>query len=523
MKKRIIICCDGTWNDLEMRYITNVGRVAQALLPEGRDGVPQMIYYDDGVGADSSGLSRFIDGGVGIGLERNMYEAYRFLCFNFNDGETEEERDEVCLFGFSRGAYTVRSLAGMLGRVGLARRENLLHIPQALTAYRSGKRASQDTFLAACSRVIPVDLLACWDTVGALGIPDKIPLLPFDNIARKKYEFHDTNLGPHVRLALHAVAIDERRKEFEVTCMEKLPDAPAHQTLKQVWFPGDHGSVGGGSWEKRGLSNRALRWILNEAAEHVGLGVDLERLADKAVSDGSVYFDPAVSFIYGKKNRTLDCTISDLDPSVIRRWKEHRDYRPPRLKAKFGKKLEATVIDDIRQPPAKLTTLAPGETAHARVLAATQRNRTRIHLEKDARYVVRISTLQVWKDGDLDPCGVLGWELDAPADALKPWKEGKRHQFNSVQRAMIKAAQQKRVVREAPWFAILYAIDDDDFNPLPLSPEKDAPSCHRSGFAASRNGELVFAANDLASRWDLIDKYDNNQGWIWLEVHREKP
>lgn len=522
MKKRIIICCDGTWNDLEMRYITNVGRVAQALLPEGRDGIPQLIYYDDGVGADSNGWRRMLDGGVGIGLERNIYEAYRFLCFNYNDGDSEEERDEVCLFGFSRGAYTVRSLAGMLGRVGLARRETLKHIPEALSAYREGRREAQNDFITRCSRVIPVDLLACWDTVGALGIPDKVPFLPFDNLIRKKYEFHDTDLGAHVRCALHAVAIDERRKEFDVTCMEQPEEAPATQILKQVWFPGDHGAVGGGSWEKRGLSNAALRWVLEEASRQVAIGYDLARLRDKAAVDASIFFDPSIDFIYGKRDRALRCTWNELHPSVFLRWKEHSEYRPRRLKAQFGTELDSAEVEGVRKAPGSPVTLAPGEGADLRVQALRKRNKSRIRLLRNARYRIRISDLQVWKDGDLDPCGIHGWRLNTEHDALAPWKAGRRHEFNSLQAATLKAAAKKRVVPDAAWFELVWAIGKGDFQRFSFeASEASGARAAHAQFTAPIDGELVLAANDLPSNWPLIDKYDNNQGWVWIRIERE--
>ena len=98
-RKRIIICCDGTWNDLEMRYITNVGRLVQVLPSIGRSGsgdIPQLIYYDDGVGADSGGIQRLMQGGFGWGINSLIYEAYRFVAINYEEG------DEICLFGFSR-------------------------------------------------------------------------------------------------------------------------------------------------------------------------------------------------------------------------------------------------------------------------------------------------------------------------------------------------------------------------------------------------------------------------------------
>ena len=148
-----------------MRYITNVGRIAQAVLPVSHSGLQQIVYYDDGVGADKKGLARMISGGFGIGLERNIYEAYRFLCFNYEKG------DDVILYGFSRGAYTVRSLAGMIGKVGLVKSVELKQIPEALELYRNHDDEASATFKRTFARDGSITLMGCWDTVGALGYP----------------------------------------------------------------------------------------------------------------------------------------------------------------------------------------------------------------------------------------------------------------------------------------------------------------------------------------------------------------
>ena len=516
MKKRLLICCDGTWNDLEMRYITNVGRLAQASLPEGEDGVPQFLYYDDGVGSYSSGLKRMIEGGVGVGLERNIYEAYRFLCFNYN----AEAGDEICLFGFSRGAYTVRSLGGMIGRLGLPGRLDLKHIPQALELYRSRDEDAQKAFREAYSREAKIRLLACWDTVGAMGIPDKVPFLPFDNFMRKKYIFNDTVIGDHIENALHAIAIDERRKEFDVTRMTSKDGAPARQ-VTEVWFPGDHGSVGGGTWEKRGLSNAALRWMLEEAKKRgIPLGYDLSILSDRAVEDPSIFLDNEVGLIYGDKARKM--TADDaLHPSVKQRWRELPDYRPPMLKKHFADALDRARVVGARKQANASTTLAVGKSAATRVWAEKKDQPSGIHLEIGGNYRLRVSALQVWKDGDLDPCDLQGWTTsDDPQNTMRAWKDGKQHNFNRAQRAMIDSAAKNRLVPDANWFNLVMKVGTADWQIAPLSLGTAAPQAFTGEFTAPESGEVRFAANDLASRWDIIDKYDNNQGWIWVEVER---
>ncbi|WP_052094472.1 DUF2235 domain-containing protein, partial [Pseudohaliea rubra] len=339
--KRIIVCCDGTWNDLRMRYITNVGRLLQCLLPVDETGtvpLPQVAYYDDGVGADAEGFRRVLEGGIGKGLDNLVYEAYRFICLNYQPG------DELFLFGFSRGAYTARSVAGLLGAVGVVPRSWLKDIPEAMAVYRarSGEAALQQAFR---KRVKPlnatVDFLGCWDTVGALGIPDKTALFTLDRLARARYQFHDTTLGRHIRRAAHAVAIDERRKEFAPTLMHCAPGARTR--LRECWFPGDHGAVGGGTWEKRGLSNAALTWMLHSAAAlGAPLATDLERLHDRARSDHTVYFNAAHGLLYTDEARSLKkhkVPWAAIHPSARDRWRDEPTYRPRNLSAAHGKAL----------------------------------------------------------------------------------------------------------------------------------------------------------------------------------------
>ena len=521
-KRRIIICCDGTWNDLEMRYITNVGRLIQALPVVGKSGqedIPQLIYYDDGVGADSSGLQRLMQGGFGWGIDSLIYEAYRFIAINYEQG------DEICLFGFSRGAYTVRSVAGMIGKVGLVPRSNLKKLPEALTAYRSRKPSIQAEFRKKWSDAsVKVDLLACWDTVGALGIPDKIPFLSIDEMFKKRYRFHDTKIGSHIERAIHAVAIDERRKEFDATLMHRETDAPPTQKIVQRWFPGDHGCVGGGTWEKRGLSNRCLRWVVDQAkAWGIDLRADWSRLHDGAIADESIFFSEHVPLIYSKKNRKMKQGVvewDDIDGTARQRWVDHPDYRPRGLKNRFLDKLNALPDDGARRPPTTETSLSVDQSVAVRVFAKEKTGRSHVQVKDGERCKVTVSSFQVWKDGGLDPCDVRGWNLvESGPTAMPPYVDGQPADLGAVRSSLIKMAHKRRVVRTANWFELVLRIGDEKRGRR-LGIEKvdeDTPE-FKAEFTAWRDGELHFAANDLASRFDLIDKYDNNVGWIWLGI-----
>ncbi|WP_372797956.1 DUF2235 domain-containing protein, partial [Pontiella sp.] len=429
MNKRLIVCCDGTWNDLEMRYITNVGRLVQCMLPTGQrsDGteIQQFIYYDDGVGADSKGLHRFLEGGFGRGMDNLIYEAYRFICINY------EKDDELLLYGFSRGAYTVRSLAGMINKIGLVQRDNLKYVPQALEAYRDNKSfIINDSGNRVVTLNVKIDLLGCWDTVGAMGIPDKLPWLPIDKLTRKKYKFHSTEIGSNIKRALHAVAIDERRKEFQATLMQKASNAPASQKLIQTWFPGDHGCVGGGSWEKRGLSNHCLKWMIDQTVKlGIKLGTDLNRLHDQAISDESIFFPREKKWIYSSYDRPMpphSVSWEDIDVTARNRWAEHSNYRPSKLKSRFAEQLNNHTSTGGRIPPTTHTELDDGESACCRVHSEKKDNRSKIIVKKGSAYEIEIPRVQVWKDGDLDPCDVRGWNcIKSGAKAKHPYEDGK--------------------------------------------------------------------------------------------------
>jgi uncharacterized protein (DUF2235 family) len=253
--KRLIVCCDGTWSDADSTAeFTNVVRIARAIKPiDGRSSpnTSQIVYYHSGVGT-SDALDRVIGGAVGLGLSRNVRDAYAFLAANYCEG------DEIFLFGFSRGAYTARSVAGLIGWVGLIHKADMDDFALLWEGYRlrahSEQRDVRLHFPDRCADV-RIKCVGVWDTVGALGIPGHL-----GDMFTQFYQFQDTNLGPHIENAFHALALDEHREDFVPTLWSKLPHAPATQRLEQVWFPGAHSNVGGG-YAEHGLSDVALAWM----------------------------------------------------------------------------------------------------------------------------------------------------------------------------------------------------------------------------------------------------------------------
>jgi uncharacterized protein (DUF2235 family) len=342
--KRLVICCDGTWQSLHQgTNPTNIFKLAQAIKPESykdHEVIEQVVYYDHGVGSgDLTGkvdIGEQISGGAfGRGLDHKIQDAYLFLCMNYVPG------DEIYLFGFSRGAYTVRSLAGMIYCSGLLSRSNLRKVSEAYELYRNRLIKPSDSeaqkFREDNGDRVNITLLGCFDTVGSMGVPDEIPFLPLDKLINAKYKFYDTNLSRIIQNALHAVAIDEIRKVFDVTPMNRSDHAP-NQVVKQVWFPGEHGCVGGGHPTHR-LSDGALQWMVDEIKMlGLGLEINLDILPDRVQPNALEDFDNSLHGIYivtGKKLRKLEAN-SVLHASAKERWEGRDDYRPPNLTPILG-------------------------------------------------------------------------------------------------------------------------------------------------------------------------------------------
>lgn len=253
--RRLILCLDGTNN--EYRAInTNVVKL-YAMIDRSQD--DQLTYYQPGIGtfappgvwgAARKWLVTRLDLAIGWLLEEHVSDAYRFLMRYYRPG------DEIFIFGFSRGAYTARVLAGMLHKVGLLTPGNEELIPFAWKEYRS-ERDSQVSggFRTTFSRVVDVDFLGLWDTVSSIGWLLGLLWVP--------EHFPHTLHNPSVKTVRHAVALDERRCYF----VQNLWGQPqAVQDVQQVWFPGVHCDIGGGYREKEaGLSKIALGWMVYHA------------------------------------------------------------------------------------------------------------------------------------------------------------------------------------------------------------------------------------------------------------------
>lgn len=275
MKKRLVLCFDGTWNSADSgKGETNVCRLARAVRANsGTDRVPQLTLYMRGVGTTGSAVQRMMDGATGDGVDDNIRSAYMFLAQNYEPG------DRIFLFGFSRGAFTARSLSGFLGACGLLYRQSLAQVAAAWRFYRTAPVRNPEAFAAAHPGTrthadVKVAFLGVWDTVGALGVPGTI----LNRLIARKYQFHDTTPSRIVEVGRHALAIDEYRDEFVPTFWTGA--CPAGCDIRQMWFAGAHSDVGGGYADRR-LGDIPLLWMAEEARRTAGLQLD-----DKMLPEG---------------------------------------------------------------------------------------------------------------------------------------------------------------------------------------------------------------------------------------------
>lgn len=285
--KRLVVCADGTWKSRDdSGDATNVEKLCDAVLPVAEDGTRQLAGYFPGVGA--SRKDRLLGGAFGVGLSRNVQECYRWLAQEWEPG------DELFLFGFSRGAFTVRSLAGMLRNVGLLPAGRLDLVEEAYGHYRDRDPAWRPdgpkavAWRAAHSREVErIRCVGVWDTVGSLGVPTSGPLGWW---SRRRWGFHDVQLSGRVEHGYHALAVDERRKPFAPTLWQADDAHASQQHVEQVWFAGVHSNVGGG-YPDCGLSDTTLWWMAGKARA-AGLELaqrSLREATDDDACEGRLY------------------------------------------------------------------------------------------------------------------------------------------------------------------------------------------------------------------------------------------
>ncbi len=255
-----VIILDGTMSSLEPGHETNAG-IAFRLLAEVGRSANLTVYYEAGIQwekwSDTYGVM------TGKGINRQIERAYGVLASRYRPG------DRIILMGYSRGAYAVRSLAGVVDMVGLVRHDSatVRVIRQAYRHYRTGARTAglarfRELY---CHPEIEIEAIGVWDTVKALGA--RLPILW--RWAEAQHSFHDHALGHSVRSGFHALALDETREAYAPVMWSRPTDWTG--TMEQVWFRGTHGDVGGqlgGQTASRPLSNIPLVWMLEQLQHH---------------------------------------------------------------------------------------------------------------------------------------------------------------------------------------------------------------------------------------------------------------
>ena len=341
---RIVIFSDGTCASPNKENATNVLVTARTVRPVAqKDKTRQLTFYEAGVGTGNI-IDQTITGGfLGGGLNKNVEDAYRFLIHNYVEG------DEVFLFGFSRGAYTVRSLVGLIYNVGLLKKDHSDKVGDAIKIYRNRNQGPDSPeaikFRENCSQDMPIKFLGVWDTVAALGLL----LRPFSRLWAWRYGFHDAKLSEIVDHAYQGLAIDERRWSFNPSVWDSDPykkgegkraiKRKTDQIVEQVWFSGVHSDIGG-SYDKHGLSDITLRWMTGKARE-LGLEFDDASIDDfakgnePAVINDSRYKWTKLGFAHIREYGVTNAGTESIHHTVIDNHKNHRKGPPPKNLSKY--------------------------------------------------------------------------------------------------------------------------------------------------------------------------------------------
>lgn len=360
-QRNIVLLSDGTGNSSGKLNKTNVWRLYQAL---DLSGSKQIAFYDDGVGTSGFKPLMLLGGIFGWGLSRNVRDLYRQLCEHYSHVDPDEDAiDHIYIFGFSRGAFTARTLAGLIGKCGILDKERTAKVPVsrfrwrprkaaldtdeglkagvalAYRSYRYGYSAlltnlwrkirqpflheipEADDFKNLYARPADITFIGVWDTVAAVGLPvDELSLL----VDRWIYphRFSDQDLSKRVKRACHALAVDDERHSFHpVLWNEEKETDPKRVT--QTWFPGMHADVGGG-YADEDLAYIPLKWMIDRVkrkkASASGLDFQtnaIDRIESRANVDARIHDSRGgLGVYYRYKPRDIERLSNQTDPKV---------------------------------------------------------------------------------------------------------------------------------------------------------------------------------------------------------------
>ncbi|WNC70059.1 DUF2235 domain-containing protein [Thalassotalea nanhaiensis] len=531
MMKRLIICFDGTWNNPEQEENgvttpTNVYRLKNCISATANSSeVTQKVFYHPGVGGEEIGLiDEFLGGALGIGINRHISSAYHWLGLNYREG------DEVFLFGFSRGAFSARSLAGFLGKglvnlQGISAEESWHRVE---TAFNSGYKDKMPQNQWAKNHwsffhdkgAIPITFLGVWDTVGALGIPDDLEIINlFDR--KDSWQFHDTKLADHIEHARHAMAMDEKRSSFTVTRWSNVKE---HNDAVELWFPGVHSDVGGG-YQDSDLSNGALKWMIKQSKS---FGLEFRQDIDQLIIDNPI----------GVLHNSFKGVFSKL--------RSRPRNIPALIKANSGQFHDSAFIRQRISPiehepyyPTQM--LAVNEATTLQIYAKCRWNKTSVYLEQGHEYV--FSAKGQWQDG-VESCDWLGTEYNNQRTAGDLFRATSSFlgKFESLIKRFNKNVSTdffaSKRVEDKPWFGLIGAIANDsgqahknlnvnhqteqqqvvkhDGSAIPHQYIQLAEHQENAPLLINHAGYLYCFANDA---WSF---YENNKGYIELTITRVK-
>ncbi|MCZ4354055.1 DUF2235 domain-containing protein [Roseovarius aestuarii] len=356
---RIAIFCDGTWNSPDIFEPTHVARLSSALVSDPAKG--QVAAYFSGIGTDTrfdgtvgKFLNKWGGGAFGWGLDAKVKQAYQFIARIYRP------KDRLYVFGFSRGAYTARSVVGMIRKCGIVADTSEAGINAAFDLYRlrgdrghpdhpnvqaaraamspgfATSQADMDARDGSGAAMVDVAFVGVWDTVGARGIPPSL-LGPVATLWNRQYRFHDMQLSSLVRRARHAVALDEMRVFYRPALWSNLDgakglnrdDVSATRAYQQMWFIGNH-SIIGGSAGVRELSAFPLEWILKGAPElALKPGVRVPPVKGDAAMDSALMLAKLGVL---SRWRSGPRFARDIHGSVRVRIEARHDYRPGSLR-----------------------------------------------------------------------------------------------------------------------------------------------------------------------------------------------
>ena len=513
--KRLVVCCDGTWNtpDQEDNGIlapTNVFKLYNALADTAPDGTKQVGYYHPGVGGEGGLVSAVVGGSVGAGISRNIRSAYHWLGQNYAEG------DEIYLFGFSRGAFTARSLGSFLGNGllnlrGLTAEESRKRVEIAYDQGYRDKEAKRSDWAKISWKffhkgaAVPIKFIGVWETVGALGVPNDLEIFNvLDNPSA--WEFHDTSLGKHVARARHALAIDEIRSSFSATLWS---NTEKHKDAVELWFPGVHSDVGGG-YADCALASGALLWMMEESGDG-GRG-----LAFREHGKATIKADPL---------GTMHNSFKGAFAKLRSRPRNLPAMVPANRSLFHASALERQEISPIAYPRYHRTIiLTPGESHQVDIFAGRHWNETGIYLESGRKYT--FSGAGEWQDSR-DFCNWRGTEdgkytfgdimraksafLGKFEDAFKKLTKNSSMDFLGTKR-----------VENMKWFVMVGAIANDagagskevvanDGSPAPHQ-YVDLTAHEATPLEVKAPGYLYCFPNDV---WSL---YENNHGSVRLTI-----